>query len=212
MTQPTSAPALPQGAVYDDDGVPVFGVETTLNYETVKLEVHPDGKPSYREAFQIHTEADAGAIMHVLSARNQLDQGVAIANLLGTLLRNDDGIAAEWAPKRSAEDGSILPAMDEDGYVRKDETTGDPLYEDPHGDLVTDLTLLNPEHEAGSSRRRFAQLMDDPTKRVPLSALTGVAQFVVGRASSRPTRRQQPSTTTGRQRGRGSQAKRPARG
>jgi hypothetical protein len=192
--------------------VPVFGVETSLSYETVKLEVHPDGKPSYREAFQIHTEADAGAIMAVLSARDQLRQGVAIANLLGTLLRNDDGISAEWEPKRNPETGEILPAMDEDGYIVKDETTGQPLYEDPHGDLVADLTLLNPEHEAGSSRRRFAYLMDDPTKRVPLSALTGVAQFVVGRASSRPTRRQQPSTTSGRAAGRTSRAKRPARG
>lgn len=210
MTQPPAGPVLPPGTVLDDDGVPVFGVETSLSYETIRLEVHPDGKPAYRESFEMHTEADAGAIMAVLRAGDQLSQGVAIANLLGTLLRNDDGVPAEWVPPRD-EEGMLMVAMDEDGYILKDEEER-PLYRDAHGDLVSDVALLNPEYEAGSSRRRFATLMDDTTKRVPLAALTGVAQWVVGRASGRPTRRPQPSPTSGQRRAPTSKGRQRARG
>lgn len=194
----------------DDDGVPVFGVESTVTYQPVRFEVHPDGGEPYREEFQMHTEADAGAIMEVLAARDQLSQGLAIANLLRTLLRNDDGVPMEWfAPL--LEDGQYAPAMDDDGYVIKDEEER-PLYRDPAGDLVSDTSLLVVEFEAGSSRRRFVELMDDPTKRVPLTALVQIAKWVVTRASSRPTRRQQPSTTTRSRTPRGSRAKQPSRG
>lgn len=209
MTQsPTSAP-LPPGTVLADDGVPVFGAGEVIHYEPIRVLVHPDGGDAYQEAFEIHTEADAGAIMDVLSAKDQLRQGIAIANLLRTLLRNDDGVPAEWSPALDPITGRALPARDDEGQ----ELHGDdgPLYRDWTGGLVSDPMLIIPGHEDGSSRRRFADLMDDPTKRVPLSSLTGIAQWVVTRAGATPTRRPQPSTTTSQRRGAGSKGRRPAR-
>lgn len=204
MTTPQT-PAAPDVA---DDGVPVFGKPKTTGpkYDTFRLWIEPDGAEGYEEAFEAHTAADAGAIMELLSARNQLQQGTAMARLLGGILRNDDGVPADWQPTRN-EQGLVMPEMDDDGYLIKDEQ-GDPLYRDAYGDLVTDVTLLEVPHEAGSSRRRFSQIMDSPTKRVTFEALSEIAQWVVTRSGSRPTRRQQNSPRGGAQTKRSPRAKR----
>ena len=208
--QPQTTPPAPDVA---DDGVPVFGKPKPSagpKYETFRLWIEPDGAEGYEETFEAHTAADAGAIMELLSARNQLQQGTAMARLLGGILRNDDGVPADWEPTRN-EQGVLMPEMDADGYLIKDDE-GSPLYRDPYGDLVTDVALLEVEHEAGSSRRRFSQIMDSPTKRVTFEALSEIAQWVVTRSGSRPTRRQQSSSRGGAQTKRSPRAKRSSPG
>lgn len=205
MTTPQAVPAAPD---VDEDGVPVFGKPKTtdVKYDHFRLWIEPDGAEGYEEDFEAHPAADAGAIMALLSARNQMQQGTAMARLLGGILRNDDGVPAEWQPKRN-EQGLVVPEMDDDGYIVKNDQ-GDPLYRDAYGDLVTDVHLLDVEHDAGSSRRRFSQIMDDPNKRVTFEALSEIAQWVVTRNGSRPTRRQQPSSTGGARTKRSPKAKR----
>lgn len=202
-----TTPAVPAAPNVDEDGVPVFGKpKTGPQYETFRLWVQPDGAEGYEETFEAHTSADAGAIMELLGARNQLQQGTAMARLLGGILRNDDGVPANWEPTRN-EQGLAMPEMDDDGYLVKDDEDR-PLYRDAYGDLVADVALLEVPHEAGSSRRRFAAVMDSPTKRVTFEALSEIAQWVVTRSGSRPTRRQQPSSTGGRATKRSPRAKR----
>lgn len=205
MTTPQTTPPAPQ---VDEDGVPVFGKPKpgVVKYDTFRLYVEPDGGEGYEETFEAHTSADAGAIMDLLSARNQLAQGTAMARLLGGILRNDDGVPAEWEPTKN-EQGLVVPEMDDDGYIVKDEEER-PLYRDAYGDLVTDVALLEVAHEAGSSRRRFAAIMDSPNLRVTFEALSEIAQWVVTRAGSRPTRRQQSSSRGGAATKRSPRAKR----
>lgn len=205
----SSQPAVPAAPEVAEDGVPVFGKPKAgaVEYETFRLWVQPDGGQGYEEAFEAHTSADAGAIMDLLSARNQLQQGTAMARLLGGILRNDDGVPAEWQPKRDENSGLVLPEQDDDGYVLKDDDDR-LLYRDAYGDLVTDPMLLEVEHAAGSSRRRFAAVMDSPTLRVTFEALSEIAQWVVTRSGLRPTRRQQSSTRGGAQTKRSPRARR----
>lgn len=210
---PPQAPSLEEQAQalgvpeLAEDGAPIFGGGSAEgpSFEPFWLTVVPDGKPPYRERFEAHVDADAGAIMELLAARTQLEQGAAMARLLAGILRNDDGCPAEWQPARDPETGLLAVATDENGL----DLHGDdgPLYRDWDGALVSDLTLLAPTHEQGSSRRRFAAIMDAQNLRVTFAALAEIARWVVTRSGGGGTRRPVRSPTTARQRDGGSRGK-----
>jgi hypothetical protein len=179
--------------------VPVFGRRAEpindRKFRTFGIEVETDDD-RFDVLMEAYLDPDAGAVYNLMGARTEVQQAQAAAVLLGSSTRDDDGAPLDWSPP-------VEPAYDDDGQIIRDEPDsanpeGEPLYEWWNGDLVTAAELRERRAEFdpiehGSSRRRFQFIMDSPHHRVQLGALNEVAEFVVGDAAKRPTRRPTPS-------------------
>lgn len=194
----------------EGSGVPVFGRRTTpfdeRKYRRFGIEVESDDA-RFVEEFDAYIDPDAGAILQMMNARTEGQQANAAALLLGTSLRDDDGVSHDWAfPSEPEYD-------DDDELLRADGDTSDnppPLYAWHDGELLTEVELRRAIREfdplaEGSSRRRFYYITDSPRHRVQLGALTELAEWVIGDLARRPTRR--PSSS-----GRGQQQTRRSSG
>jgi hypothetical protein len=177
------------------DGLPVFGRRSTpfdqRKYRRFGIEVESDTE-RWTEEFEAYFDPDAGAILGLLNARTEWQQANATAVLLGTSLRDDDGVPDDWASPTE-------PKYDDDGeYLRLDDdpegAAPPPRYEWHDGELLTESELSDAIAEfdvlaEGSSRRRFGWIMQSPRHRVQLSALTDLADWIIGDAAKRPPRR-----------------------
>jgi hypothetical protein len=184
--------------------LPVFGKReqplAARTYRRFGVEIETDSDRFVAE-FDAYLDADAGAILGLMNSRTELQQAQAMAVLLGTSLRDDDGVPADWR-------FPIEPEVDEDSdgedYLRADpedgEEEGEPLYRWHDDSLMTadelrDAIAEFDPLEVGSSRRRFQYLADSPRHRMQLAALNDLSQWVIGDAAKRPTRR---PTSSGR--------------
>jgi hypothetical protein len=177
------------------DGLPVFGKRSTpfdqRKFRSFGIEVETDSD-RWVETFQAYFDPDAGAILGLMNARTEWQQANSTAVLLGTSLRDDDGVSDDWTFPTE-------PEFDDNGqYVRLDgdppDTDPPPRYEWHDGDLLTETELREAIDEFdpltdGSSRRRFGFIMQSPRHRVQLAALNDLAEWVIGDAAKRPPRR-----------------------
>lgn len=168
---------------------PVFGRRTTpfdeRKYRRFGIEVETD-RERFVEEFDAYIDPDAGAILQMMNARTQGQQANAAALLLGTSLRDDDGVSHDWTFPTE-------PEYDDDGNAITDDEDRH-LFEWHDGELLTEqeLQLAIREFdplEVGSSRRRFYYITDSPRHRIQLGALTELAEWVIGDIAKRPTRR-----------------------
>jgi hypothetical protein len=176
-------------------GAPVFGRRATpldqRKYRRFGVEVESDTE-RFVEEFEAYFDPDAGAILNLMNSRTEWQQANATASLLGSSLRDDDGVSVEW-PFPSE------PVYDDDGELLR--LDGDLPGEDPparyewhDGSLLTEEELRDAIAEfdpldVGSSRRRFAYLADHTGYRIQLSALSDLADWIIGDAAKRPPRR-----------------------
>jgi hypothetical protein len=182
-------------------GVPVFGKRTTpfdqRKYRRFGIEVETDDE-RFEVEFEAYFDPDAGAILNLMNSRTEWQQANATAVLLGSSLRDDDGVPTEWPFPAE-------PTYDDDGeLLRLDDDPPDEApparYEWHDGELLTEEELrdaidaFDPLVD-GSSRRRFAYIADSPAHRIQLSALTDLADWIIGDAAKRPPRR---PTSSGR--------------
>lgn len=180
----------PQLQAIDGGGTsaPVFGRRTTpfdqRKYRRFGIEIETD-RERFVEEFDAYFDPDGGAILQMMNARTEGQQANAAALLLGTSLRDDDGVSHDWTFPTEPEY--------EDGEAVTDDEGG-PLYEWHDGELLTEQELREAiaefdPLEVGSSRRRFYYVTDSPRHRVQLGALTELAEWVIGDLARRPTRR-----------------------
>jgi hypothetical protein len=178
-----------------DSGTPVFGRRSTpfdqRKYRTFGIEIESDSE-RWVETFSAYFDPDAGAILGLMNARTEWQQANATAVLLGTSLRDDDGVPDDWSSPTEPEyddDGELLRLPEDDPDV-----SPPPRYEWHDGELLTEAELRDAIDEfdvlaEGSSRRRFGWIMQSPRHRVQLSALTDLADWIIGDAAKRPPRR-----------------------
>jgi hypothetical protein len=177
------------------DGLPVFGKRSTpfdqRKYRRFAIEVETDTE-RFEEVFEAYFDPDAGAILGLMNARTEWQQANATAVLLGTSLRDDDGVPDDW-------ESPTEPEFDDDGELLRldddpDGTDPPPRYEWHDGELLTEAELRQAIAEfdpldVGSSRRRFGFIMQSPRHRVQLKALNDLADWVIGDAAKRPPQR-----------------------
>lgn len=202
LTTDPSAPAVPLGP-------PIFGAREwepdKVRYRRFGLEVE-HGAERFTVYFETFPDIDGGALFQLMNARTQAQQGNAVAVLMSTQLRDDDGIPSDWQMPTEALIREDATDDDEDPWERTED--GRPLYERWDGEAVTaDLLTFN-EVEDGSSRRRFGFLMESTRHRVRFEALAELAEWLVKEAVSRPTRRSAHSRTGPQPTGRGAGARR----
>lgn len=194
-----------EGALRSIDGgapdAPVFGKRSTpfdqRRYRRFAIEVETD-YDRFEAWFEAYFDPDAGAILGLMNSRTEWQQANATAVLLGTSLRDDDGVPDDWTYP-------VEPEYDDEGeLLRLDE---DPEDADPPARYAwhDDALLTEPELrvaiaafsalDEGSSRRRFGYLMQSPTHRIQLSALSELAEWIIGDAAKRNPRR---PTSSGR--------------
>lgn len=158
--------------------VPVFGTGA-IPTQKFGLVVHgPDGETT--EYFLAYREADAGAVFAMQRARTDVDRANAAAQLLMSACVDNDGLPLAYElPSKDDDEDDVEP---EDGSEAEDpESSGGPELDEDG----VDVRYHDPSQ--WSSRRRFADLLDDPNRRVKLAALSEIAQWLTERATGRPT-------------------------
>jgi hypothetical protein len=196
----------PQLQAIEGSAAPVFGRRATpfdeRKYRQFGIEVETD-RERFVEEFDAYFDPDGGAILQMMNARTQGQQANAAALLLGTSLRDDDGVSHDWTfptePEYDDDGEVILYVVVDDEVVPvdgDDEAALDaaPRYEWHDGELLTEAELRQAIDEfdpleVGSSRRRFYYVMDSPRHRIQLGALTELSEWVIGDLAKRPTRR-----------------------
>lgn len=176
-----------------DPTVPVFGRRShpfeQQRWRRFAIEVETVER-RWDEPFEAYTEVDAGTAIAMMNARTDMQQANAVSALLITALRDDDGASVSWVPPATP----VLASENdpESDWLRDDD--GEPLYELWNGEYVTsaELAEVTPLTH-GSSRARFAAIMDSPDHRVQLEALLEIGEWMIGDAAKRPTRKPSPS-------------------
>jgi hypothetical protein len=140
-----------------------------------------------------YTTVDAGGILRLMQAADEMEQANATAFVLSTSLLDDDGVPSTWE-QPDEDDPMLVDEDDPDSPAMRGEPTeidpgGPLLYERWDGEPVPWDDLAFDEYTEGSSRRRFAFVMTSPLYRVELSALLDTSQWLVAQGSGRPTKR-----------------------
>lgn len=191
MTEPSPLPP-PEAPIFGRRPTPL----ESRRYRTFGVEVETADE-RFDMTFEAYFDVDAGAALGLMNARTEMQQANAVAQLMHVSLRNDDGVPADWIPPGEPE------LADEDDpesdWARSEpepgEEAGEPLYMRWDGELVPADELEFDPLEEGSSRLRFAFVMDSPDHRVQLTALNEIAEWIIGDAAKRPTKR---PTSSGR--------------
>lgn len=209
LTAAVSAPAAP----------PVFGRRADSpqagKTRTFGIEVsHRDRGKMVAEDVMLtaYTDLDAGAVLRLMQARDELEQVNATAFVLSTCLVDDDGVPSDWSTP-AVDEPALTDPDDEESEPERGEPTdeepdGELLYERWDGELVPWEELSFDEFTDGSSRRRFAYIMTTPRYRVIGSALVDTAKWLIQEAGGRPTKRPTPSGRGPQSTHRGSAARR----
>lgn len=202
-----------------DNAPPVFGRRDERAHPVaarrfgLEVEYRERGKVVHDDLMlTAYTSLDAGGILRLMQASNEMEQANATAFVLSTALVDDDGVPSTW----------IRPG--EDDWLRDEEDTsddppplrGEPTEEEPDGPLLYERWDGEPvpyddlrfsEYTDGSSRRRFAYVMTSPEYRVELSALMDTSQWLISQGVGRPTKRPASSGRGPQSTGRGSAAR-----
>lgn len=153
------------------------------------VEFSRNGEP-YVQTFQPLAVIDAAALSMAMRGSRRPDQGLeGMLRFIRKMLADDDGVPANWEPKlyRQADPDPELAAAPADDNPDADR----PRFMGPDGHPHTydDLGKFQ-DFDAGSSRRRWAQLMDnDDDLIVDPEVLQGVFEHLAGLAAGRPTQR-----------------------
>lgn len=169
------------------------------------LEFYRDGVPEVHE-FKAHPALDAGSLNYTLSSAHKPERAIeGMVRTIRKMLADDDGtplnfkakpyvppapdVEPEHGEHAEEEEPSVEVAAVEDDEL--DSFEDDALFvgpdSEPHDSEFIRKAL---SFEAGSSRRRFAYLMDvDEELTLHADQLKKVYQRLVGKAADRPTRR-----------------------
>lgn len=170
------------------------------------LEFYRDNAPEVHE-FTAHPALDAGSLNYTLSSTHKPERAIeGMVRTVRKMLADDDGtplgfkvklyvppaldVDPEQGPEESAEGEPTAEVV----AVEDDELDGfedDTLFVGPDGEPHDGEFIRKAlSFEAGSSRRRFAYLMDvDEELTLHADQLKKVYQRLVGKAADRPTRR-----------------------
>lgn len=182
------------------------------------LEFYKGTDPVVHE-FKAYPAMDAGGLSYTLSATHKPERAIeGIVRSIRKMLADDDGTPADWRPRRyeppladDEDDASAAPSVEEfEGFepapplrrvVDAVAATEDADEFDPED---TDLLFTGPDNEPitgekvtealrfenGSSRRRFAFLMDeDESLTLDIEQLQTVYKKLLAQVADRPTRR-----------------------
>lgn len=188
VTEPTPI-QQPEAPTFGRRAVPF----ANRRYRTFGVEVETADE-RFDVQFEAYFDVDAGAALGIMNARTEMQQANAVAQLMHVSLRDDDGVPFAWIPP--AEPELADPDDPESDWERTEAPEGEegePLYMRWDGELVPSEELEFDVLEDGSSRARFAFVMDSPDHRVQLGALNDIAEWIIGDAAKRPTRRPTPS-------------------
>lgn len=170
------------------------------------LEFYRDDTP-VPHFFKAYPQMDAGSLNYTLSASHRPERAVeGMVRSIKKMLADDDGTPLAYRPKpyvppepdaepdaTDAPDAEVPDPQEDDAQraVEDDELDGDTLYVGPDGEPHPAEEISKAlAFEAGSSRRRFAYLMDeDEDLTLEVDQLQKVYQMLVGKAANRPTRR-----------------------
>lgn len=187
---PAGVPDAPDMPIFGRNPTPAetrqtreFGLEVEVQHPATRGV--PPRIERMVESFTTYVDLDAGAVLGLMNARNSNEQANRTAVLLGTTLDDLDGVPVAWVPPAEPEyddEGNALRGDPSDAHPE-----GEPLYLFWNGDLVTADELTIDELTEGSSRRRFAVLMDDTARRVRIEALNEIASWLTEKVAGRPT-------------------------
>jgi len=166
------------------------------------LEFYRDSVPEVHE-FKAYPALDAGSLNYTLSATHKPERAIeGMVRTIRKMLADDDGTPMGYRPTPYR-----APAPDvepEHGEQHEEEPEPVAVEESELGEFDDDTLFVGPdgephdgefirkamEFEAGSSRRRFAYLMDvDEELTLHADQLQTAYQRLVGKAADRPTRR-----------------------
>ena len=170
------------------------GRERPKTEEFEMVTITEDGEPNVYQ-FQlipVIPASDAVTLMEALEHEPHKSVGL-ISRLLSKVLDNHDGVRASWQPVPLDEEGLKGLKLKEPSYLGPD---GEPY---PFSDEVA-LTKWT-AREAGSSRRRWALLMDPSNNEsIELMDLIEIAEWVVGLGTDFPTQPRVKSTVSPKRR------------
>jgi hypothetical protein len=169
------------------------------------LEFYRDGVPEVHE-FKAYPALDAGSLNYTLSGAHQRERAIeGMVRSIRKMLADDDGtplgFKAELYTPPQSDVESEFDDHEEHPFGEPEPTTAveeelsefddDTLFIGPDGEPHDGEFIRKAlEFEAGSSRRRFAHLMDvDEELTLHVDQLQTTYQRLVGKAADRPTRR-----------------------
>lgn len=147
-----------------------------------ELEVWRDGKSEIHE-FVARPQADAGAtLMFTSSGDDGERKAQAVFRMMSRMLRNDDGVPAQWVPEPLAKPGNAG-------------ANWQPKFRAPDGKLYTmDKTAQFTDPAKGSSRRRWDHMMfEDDGVTVDIEVIGSILEDLVEVAAGIPTVGSSPS-------------------
>lgn len=181
------------------------------------LEFYRGTEPVVHE-FKAYPAMDAGGLSYTLSATHKPERAIeGIVRSIRKMLADDDGTPADYRPRRyeppaddTEDDASASASVEEfEGFEssyqeRHAAEPTDDVEPDEFDPEDTDLLFLGPDNEPitgekvtealrfenGSSRRRFAFLMDeDESLTLDIEQLQTVYKKLLAQVADRPTRR-----------------------
>jgi len=184
--------------------------------DKIDVEFTRDGQP-WIDTFQPTSVADAAALSRAMNAARHPDKALdGMLTFIRKALANDDGVPASWTPERYVEpepepqpEAGYQPTDMVTGYLDADlaaearkarekaaelmaeEDEAERRFTGPDGEpYAWDELDRFTKYEAGSSRRRWSELMDNEDDLVvDAEVISGVFEHLVGLAAARPTRR-----------------------
>lgn len=171
------------------------------------LEFYKGTDPVVHE-FKAYPAMDAGGLSYTLSATHKPERAIeGIVRSIRKMLADDDGTPADWRPRRyeppladDEDDASAAPSVEEfEGFEEPrqedaeefDPEDADLLFLGPGNEPITGEKVTEAlRFENGSSRRRFAFLMDeDESLTLDIEQLQTVYKKLLAQVADRPTRR-----------------------
>jgi hypothetical protein len=159
--------------------------------KTEEFELETIGDDGQQNVYQFQLvplvpAADAVALMDALENEPHKSAGL-ISRLITKVLDNHDGVSAKWQPTPLDDDELKALKLKDPSYLGPD---GEPY---PFGNQVVLDKWTS--REAGSSRRRWALLMDPANEEsIQLVDLIEIAEWVVSLGTDRPTQARASST------------------
>lgn len=171
------------------------------------LEFYKGTDPVVHE-FKAYPAMDAGGLSYTLSATHKPERAIeGIVRSIRKMLADDDGTPADWRPRRyeppladDEGDASAASSVEEfEGFEEPrqedaeefDPEDADLLFLGPGNEPITGEKVTEAlRFENGSSRRRFAFLMDeDESLTLDIEQLQTVYKKLLAQVADRPTRR-----------------------
>jgi len=176
-------------------------------HDPIDVEFLRNGEP-FVVTFQPAGTADAAALNMALQGAKHPDRALeGMTRFIGKMLANDDGVPAAWEPRPyepPAEEPQDLDELDRAQAEALREQAREILADERDDDSNTERMFVGPDgepypyelldkftaFEAGSSRRRWRQLLDnDDDLVIEAEVLSALFEHLAALAANRPTRR-----------------------